>query len=168
MRKTIIFRILYFSLGVVVVFSALKVFGPSLMILERESRHDFDTTVARVIENAKEKKWEVPKVYNFQKIFLKETAVDVGRLTVVELCQPSLAAGLLKEDVTKFVSVMMPAAIAVYEKADGRVYVAGMNLNLMGRLFGGNISRAMQGASHDHREILRFLAIPENDQGNMK
>ena len=50
---------------------------------------------------------------------------------------------------------LMPCAIAVYEGDDGAVYVSGMNMGLMGKMFGGNIAEVMGGSvADDERKIL--------------
>ncbi|KAF5410762.1 MAG: hypothetical protein C5S47_05715 [Candidatus Methanogasteraceae archaeon] len=47
------------------------------------------------------------------------TSFHHPRIKVVEMCQPEYASGPLGTDDTKFVAVMMPCAVAVYEKSDG-------------------------------------------------
>jgi hypothetical protein len=49
----------------------------------------------------------------------------------------------------------MPCAWGVYEGDDGRVYITGMNMGLMGKMFGGNIAKVMGGSvSKDEARML--------------
>jgi hypothetical protein len=50
----------------------------------------------------------------------------------------------------------MPCAWGVYKGKDGKVYISGMNMGLMGKMFGGNIAKVMGGTvSKDEQAILK-------------
>ena len=51
---------------------------------------------------------------------------------------------------------MMPCAFAVYEKSDGHIYVASMNVGIMGKVFGGEIDTTMSKVAQDDQKILGF------------
>jgi hypothetical protein len=53
---------------------------------------------------------------------------------------------------------MMPCTISVYEKQDGKVYIAHVNAGLMGRLFGGTISEVMGGPLSDEQNQFVIFA----------
>ena len=72
------------------------------------------------------------------------------------MCQPEIASGLLKNNENKKVGVLVPCAIAVYDKGD-EVYVANMNVGMMGKMFGGEIATAMDKVAAENAEILEFL-----------
>ena len=146
-----------FLLGILVVMVAMKVMAPSMMIHERVSPLGFEETVERIQQNAEALGWSVTKIYNFQEAIMAKGLGDVGRIKVLELCQPHYAYGLLEDGNNKFVSVMMPCAIAVYEKEDGSVYVSSMNVGFMGKIFGGGIDEAMSKVAGDDKKILSFL-----------
>ncbi|MFE8035155.1 DUF302 domain-containing protein [Thiohalocapsa marina] len=129
----------------------------SLMIQERRSPYDFDRTVALVQENARAQGWLVPKVHNFQQSLVKHGQPDPGRLTVIKLCKPEFATRMFGSDDTKYVSVMAPCSISVYEKTDGNTYVASMRMGLIGHLMGAEVGRVMADVDADDRQILRFL-----------
>ncbi|MEA1895823.1 MAG: DUF302 domain-containing protein [Euryarchaeota archaeon] len=145
-----------FVLGVIIVLFVMKMAAPRMMVHEVKGPYDFDTTVDTVIANAKSEGWTVPKVYNFQKSILDAGSGDVGRIKVIEMCQPEYASGLLKADDTKFVAVMMPCAVAVYEKSNGGTYVASMNVGIMGKVFGGAVDQTMSKVAADDKKILGF------------
>ncbi|RLG28770.1 DUF302 domain-containing protein [Methanosarcinales archaeon] len=157
--KTAIIALGGFVLGVIVVLFIMKMAAPGMMIHEVKSPYDFNTTVDTIIANAKSEGWTVPKTYNFQKSILDAGAGDVGRTEVIEMCQPEYASGLLGADDTKFVAVMMPCAVAVYEKSDGGTYVASMNVGIMGKVFGGAVDQTMSKVAADDKKILGFAQV---------
>lgn len=114
---------------------------PGFMIKEVESPLGFEATIEKVIENAKEMKWKVPKSWkiNFQKNLLKVVKIDVGPNQVIGMCDPDAAAKILIHDELKQLSVMMPCSIAFYEKSDGKTYISIMNMQMLGTLFGEKI-----------------------------
>jgi len=63
---------------------------------------------------------------------------------IVELCKAEYAKDVLSTNPE--VSTLIPCAWGVYEGDDGNSYITGMNMGLMGKMFGGNIARVM-GAS---------------------
>ena len=62
-----------------------------------------------------------------------------------KIWQPDHAEAVLQDDAARFLSVMMPCSIAVYEKADGKTYISTMDAALMGRMFGGTAKKVMAG-----------------------
>jgi len=154
--KTIITTLGGFVLGVIIVMIVMKRTAPGMMIHEAKSPYDFNTTLDTVIANAESEGWTVPKVYDFQKSILDAGAGDVGKIKVIEMCQPEYASGLLGADDTKFVAVMMPCAVAVYETSDGGTCVASMNIGIMGKVFGGAVDQTMSKVAADDKKILGF------------
>jgi uncharacterized protein (DUF302 family) len=51
----------------------------------------------------------------------------------------------------------MPCRLGIYETGDGQVYVAGMNIGLMSRMFGSEVAQAMQQASADEEAMLQAV-----------
>ena len=130
--------------------------GP-VMIAEHESPYDFDKTLTLVQENAKETGWTIPKVHDFQKSLVKHGQPDPGKLVVVKLCNPEIATRMFGSDERKYVSVMAPCSISIYEKADGKTYVSAMRMGLMGKLMGGEIGKVMADIEADDQRILNFI-----------
>lgn len=147
-----------FVVGVLVTVAVTAIAAPGLMIEERRSPYDVATTVQTIVTNATARGWVVPKIYDFREALARPAGPDLAPIRVVELCQRDYARELLKSGRNRFVATMMPCAIAVYEKEDGRTYVASMNVGLMGRLFGGEIRAIMGKVAEDDKEILNFLA----------
>jgi uncharacterized protein (DUF302 family) len=72
---------------------------------------------------------------------------------IVELCNATYARDILMTNPE--VSTLMPCAWGVYEGKDGRIYISGMNMGLMGKMFGGNIAKVMGTAvSKDEARML--------------
>jgi uncharacterized protein (DUF302 family) len=63
------------------------------------------------------------------------------QVKIVELCKAEYARDVLSTNPE--VSTLMPCAWGVYEGDDGKIYISGMNMGLMGKMFGGNIAKVM-------------------------
>nr|QNO50072.1 hypothetical protein NEPELPOK_00023 [Methanosarcinales archaeon ANME-2c ERB4] len=100
--KTVITALRGFVLGVIVMMFVMKMAAPGMMIHEVKSPCDFNTTVETVISNAESEGWIVPKVYDFRKSIMDAGSGNVGRIKIIEMCQPEYASGLLGADDTKF------------------------------------------------------------------
>lgn len=128
-----------------------------IMVQENESPYQFDKTVELITENAKGRGWMVPKIYDFQKSLIAAGQPDPGPVKVIKLCHPKYAGPLLSKDDSKFIAVMMPCSVAVYEKSDGNTYVTSMNMDLMSRLFSGEVGSVLSQVAEEDEIILRFV-----------
>ena len=52
---------------------------------------------------------------------------------------------------------LMPCAIGVYTKSDGKTYVVNMRAGLMGIMMGGVVADVMEVVDVDQKKILAFL-----------
>lgn len=111
------------------------------MLLERVSPLGFEETLARIEKNAKGLGWKVPEKWkvNFRGNMKRATGKDIGPNKVLKMCEPNAAVELLLKDEYKQLTAMMPCTIAVYEKSDGKTYISMMNLELMGKMYGGDV-----------------------------
>ena len=116
---------------------------PSMMIVTRESKLGFDDTVAKVQERIVEQGWSVKGVSDVKHEINKAGYEFQPRVKIIKLCKAEYAKEVLTTD--RFVSCLMPCSISVWEDDDGRVYLSEMNMALMAKLFGGNISKVMGG-----------------------
>ena len=96
--KTIAIAIGGFVAGIIVMLIVIKIAAPGMMIHETKSPYDFNTTVTTIVSNAENINWKVTKVYDFQKSIQDAGKGDVGRIKVIEICQPEYASGLLGKD----------------------------------------------------------------------
>lgn len=113
------------------------------MLLEHSSPLGFDETVVKLEKNAKALGWKVPKKWkvDFQKNLKRATGKDIGKNKVLKMCAPEAAVPLLMQDKYKMLTALMPCTIAVYEKSDGKTYIAMMNLKVMGQMYGPDVAK---------------------------
>ena len=143
--------------GVVIGAVGLREMIPGMMIQERQSSLSFDATVERIQTNAQENGWMIPKVHNLRKSLMAHGYDDVGGMAVIEMCKPDYSSIILSDDSQKSVSVMMPCAVAVYEKQDGTTWISTMRSDKMGALLGGNVKTAMSGVYSEEPKLFDFV-----------
>jgi len=156
MKKNIIYII-----GLTLALSGLSGCGSmmkNMMVQERQSPYGLDETVAKIVSRAKEKGWKVPdEPKKMEKSIKKAGGPDLPPVRLIELCQPQYAGKLLAQDDTRYVSVMMPCTISVYQKSDGKTYVANMKARNFG-MMPGAVGEVMGGGVADDQDyFLEFL-----------
>jgi len=156
--NSLVVFVLALAIGVAGTLYAIHLNMGTLMVTEVASPLGFDETLERLESNAKKLGWKVPKKWkaNFQRNFKKIVGKDIGPMRLLKLCEPGIAADLLIADKNKFLSVMMPCTFGVYEKSDGKVYVAMMNLELIATVMGGDVVPAMEKAWPDMLAMVKF------------
>ncbi|MEN7973763.1 MAG: DUF302 domain-containing protein, partial [Verrucomicrobiota bacterium] len=118
---------------------------PKQMIKERKSPLGYEETIAKIEQNVKDSGWIISSTKHLDKSMAKY-GKDVPPTTLINICQPDHAEAILQDDSARYISIMMPCTISVYEKSDGSTYVATMGMKLMGKMFGGLIAEVMGGA----------------------
>ena len=78
------------------------------------------------------------------------------RVMLIELCELNHAASILNNDADRMISVMMPYAITVDNKPDGKTGIGHMNAGLMGQLFGGNVAKVMGVVTGQQQNFVNF------------
>ena len=128
------------------------------MLIEVPSPLGFEATLERLEANAKDMGWKVPEKWkvDFQRNLLKVTDTDIGPNRVLKMCEPFAAVKLLLKDEYKQLTAMMPCTIAVYEKSDGKTYVAMMNLEAMGQMYGGDVIEMTKELAPQMEQMLKF------------
>jgi uncharacterized protein (DUF302 family) len=113
------------------------------MLIEHPSPLGFEETLVTLEKNAKALGWKVPKKWkvDFQKNLKRVTGKDIGKNKVLKMCAPNAAVPLLMRDEYKMLTALMPCTIAVYEKSDGKTYIAMMNLKVMGQMYGPDVAK---------------------------
>jgi uncharacterized protein (DUF302 family) len=127
---------------------------PGMMLVTHESRYD---TVAETCAQLKiaieENGWSCPAIRDMNRTMEKHGVTMERPVKIVELCNATYAKAVLTTNPE--VSTLMPCAWGVYEGDDGKVYITGMNMGLMGKMFGGNIAKVMGGSvSKDEARML--------------
>ncbi len=153
MKKLLITGISTFIAGgLLAVFVVFKM-SPGMMLLEDSSPHNFETTVQKFEQAVKQQGWKIPKVHDLQAT-MHGFGKTVGPVMVFELCHPEHAEKILRESEERIVSTMMPCRVAIYEKADGRVYVSRMNSALMANAMGGIVKQVMAEAFLENEQMI--------------
>lgn len=136
--------------------------APKMMLKELESPYGVEESVAKIKEGAEKlneaqgTKWVSPGVKLLHKSIKKHGGGDVLPVMLVDLCEPFHASAILTKDDARIVSVMMPCTISVYEKSDGKTYIAHMNAGLLGGMFGGVVAEVMGEVDGQQHDILEF------------
>lgn len=126
------------------------------LIIEQVSPFDVATTVKKLIEAAILEEWQNPAVHNLQQSLAK-SGKEVRPVQVIEICKPEYSGQMLEKNHERIVSVMMPCRISVYEKEDGKAYVALINTAALSAGMPPTITKAMQGASDETFEIVKSV-----------
>jgi uncharacterized protein (DUF302 family) len=126
---------------------------PGLMMLEDETRYDFDTTVQVFEEKLSNAGWSVLVIHDMQET-LQGHGHDVLNVKIFELCSARYSAEILKLDDERIVSPLMPCRVAVYEKSNGNTYISRMDSELMAKPFGGVINEVMQQAASEIEDVI--------------
>ncbi|HHN48724.1 MAG TPA: DUF302 domain-containing protein [Bacteroidales bacterium] len=127
-----------------------------LMLKEDVSKYDFETTSTKLEKAVLDKGWKIPAVHDLQAT-MHNFGKTVGPVKVFELCHPNHAEKILKRSEERIVSTMMPCRVAIYEKADGKVYVSRMNSGLVARTMGGIVNEVMQEAFADSEKMVEAV-----------
>lgn len=154
MKNSVLTGIIGFIAGVLI--SLLVVFKlvPSMMLKEDISPYDFQTTVGKFEKAVLDQGWKIPAVHDLQAT-LHNFGKTVGPVKVFELCHPDHAEKILKKSEERIVSTMMPCRVAIYEKADGNVYLSRMNSGLVAKTMGGIINEVMQEAFAENEQMIQ-------------
>lgn len=128
------------------------------MLIEVPSPLGFEETLERLEENARELGWKVPGKWkvDFQQNLMMVTDTDIGPARVLKMCEPFAAVKLLVKDEYKQLTAMMPCTIAVYEKSDGKTYIAMMNLEAMGQMYGGGVLEMTKELAPQMEQMLKL------------
>jgi uncharacterized protein (DUF302 family) len=129
------------------------------LIIEKVSPFNVTETVEKLIEAAKQKEWQNPATHNLQQSLAK-SGKDVRPVQVVEICKPEYSGRMLELNHERVVSVMMPCRISVYEKEDGKTYVALMNMSAMSAGLPDTVQEPVKNASEETLSIVKSVVGP--------
>lgn len=128
-------------------------------IVEQESPFDVPTTVEKIVEAAKNREWQNPATHDLQQSLAK-SGKTVRPVQVVEICKPDFSGLMLERNHERIFSVMMPCRISVYEKEDGKTYIALLDTSSMSAGMPDAVAMAMTAASKDSFEIVQAAIHP--------
>jgi len=128
---------------------------PSMMLTVHDSKYsDVDETCEALKTAIEANGWNCPAIRNMNKAMARYGVhFDRPPVRIVELCRADYAERVLTTNPE--VSTLMPCAWGVWKGPDGKVYISGMNMGLMGKMFGGVIAEVMgTDVSRDEAKIL--------------
>lgn len=128
-------------------------------IIEQVSPYDVATTVERIIDTAVLKEWQNPATHNLQQSLAK-SGRQVRPVQVIEICKPAFSGQMLERSDERIFSIMMPCRISVYEKEDGKTYVALLDTSAMSAGMPETVMAAMKGASDESFDIVNTVINP--------
>jgi uncharacterized protein (DUF302 family) len=127
-------------------------------ILENPSKYNFDKTVELLMTEAERREWKIPAVHDLQ-LSLAKSGKAVKPVKVIEICKPEYSGQMLELNDERIISVMMPCRISVYEKEDGKAYVALINAASLVAGLPVKIAKVMKAASDETFEIVKTVAV---------
>jgi len=117
----------------------------SKMVVSKASAHAFDETCDRVEKVVGEAEgWSFPNdSFDMGAKLIEKNALpdNLKRIKQYYVCSPKIAKTVLGD--TPKLSAIMPCTWAVYEKVDGSVWLASMNIPMMSKMMGGVVGQAM-------------------------
>jgi uncharacterized protein (DUF302 family) len=145
--------------GFIVCGSLMFTMMPGMMLSVHQSRFDtVEETCAALEKAVVEAGWVTPATRDMRKSMAKHGVDFAGDVRIVELCKADYAKKVLTTNPE--VLTLMPCAWGVYKGADDKVYVSGMNMGLMGKMFGGTIAEVMGGAvAKDEHRMLSTVIV---------
>lgn len=155
-KETLITVVIGLLIGVLLMGVTVFKMAPSLMMLEDESKYDFETTIANFENEVEAAGWSVPTVHDMQET-LEGFGHQVDEIKIYELCSSKYSAEILKLDDERIVSPMMPCRVSIYTKSNGKTYIGRMNSGLVAKTFGGVIDEIMKMAADDTEAMLDKL-----------
>jgi len=154
----IVFTILGFLVGIIFSGITINLSAGNMMIKEMVSPYDYNKTIETIVNRINAMpEWHTVTVYDMNKEVTENGGKPIGKYSIIKYCSGKYASEMLMADNRKPMGAMMPKAFAVYEKADGQVYVATANGAVMGKLFGGETETLIEKVSLEVEEMLRFM-----------
>jgi len=127
--------------------------APGMMLIEAESKYNFEESVAKFNQTVLDMGWKIPVIHDMRETMYKN-GFSVNSMKVFELCHPGHAYQILQLDDERIVSSMMPCRVSIYEKSDGKTYISWMNTAMLGNMMGGVIAEVMGQASADSERMI--------------
>jgi len=128
---------------------------PKMMLVTHQSRfRTVEETCEQLKTSIEAGGWSCPAIRDMNMTISQKGIQMARRVMIVELCKAQYAKDVLSTNPE--VSTLMPCAWGVYEGDDKNIYITGMDMGLMGKMFGGNIARIMGGSvALDEKQMLK-------------
>lgn len=144
-------------IGIIISSVAWVLTMPKIILKEQVSPLGFKETIKALEDAVTEGGWIILDKVDLQNA-MDKTDKNIPKSVVMKICEPHMVSTIMNDDEGMIGSVIMPCTISVYEKKDGRSYVATVNTRLLGRIFGGTVSKVVSGSvTDDTKAFLAFL-----------
>ena len=155
MDHSIMFLILGLIVGVSLTAVIVWLAMPKMMLVTHKSRYQSVEETCQQLKAAVEANgWSCPAIRDMNMTISQKGIQMDRRVMIVELCKAQYAKDVLSTNPE--VSTLMPCAWGVYQGNNKNIYITGMNMSLMGKMFGGNIARIMGGSvAVDEKQMLK-------------
>ncbi|NLI09768.1 MAG: DUF302 domain-containing protein [Elusimicrobia bacterium] len=135
----------------------------NIMIKEFPSAYGYEETINIIKERISNKKgWHLFGVIDQGSEIVANGGSPVGRIAIIHYCHGGFASMMFSADSRKKISVFSPKAVSVYEKKDGKTYIAMMNGGLMKLLSSGEMREIVKAVSREVKEI--FVVLHKKEQ----
>ena len=160
-----------FLVGAVVVGVAFAFLMRNYMVKEIQLPGTFGEACKALEEAVQEREgWGQPiPAWEFYKSQISKglSYDNIKNLKIFFVCKPSHANRIVRR--FPFMSAMMPCSWSLYERTDGRVVLAKMNIGLMSKVFLGNLIGTVMGeVAREEEEILAGLFRRLEGTGNQE
>jgi len=119
--------------GAVIMFIGGAVYLRHSLIVESECRQGLEETAAKIAANAKAyPAWTVQQVP-----CAASQASDGSKIAAFRFCNQGYAKMIVEDPSDRKFSCAIPCALSLYQKPDGKTYMARLNMPLLARIIGG-------------------------------
>jgi uncharacterized protein (DUF302 family) len=147
--------VLFILIGMVLMGFGVWFMMPKLMFTMYKSESDFEKTMNKLKDEINATgEWKVTKESDFQKNIQDAGHGKIEKVGSIAVCNPKYASLILTEEPNRKVTSIMPLSIGIYENKSKQVYVSGLNIRLLGMMFGGTIAKVMNMAGNDVKNII--------------
>jgi uncharacterized protein (DUF302 family) len=129
-----------------------------MMLKEIRSPYHFEKTV-EVLTNRinSQPGWHVVQIIDQNSAVQEGGGKEIGNFKIIQYCHGEYSSEMLGKDDRKKIGAMMPKTFAVYEKANGQIFIATANGMVMGKLFGGETEELIEKVSLEIENVLSFV-----------
>ena len=153
-----LFTLLVAALAALLFFRYMQNHFIQMMIREIPSPLGFSETVEKLTANINQKPgWHVFNTVNQDREIVVNGGASIGRMTILQFCHGAFASQMFTDESRRRMSVFSPRNISVYEKADGKAYVAIMNGDLMIKFTPPATRAIIREVARDVKSMLSFL-----------
>ncbi len=144
-------------LGILITGISINLSGENILFQEIKSPFDYEKTV-RIMEKeiTKTQGWHIIKVFDYNEEVQHGGGKPIGKYAIIEFCNSKTASIMLQADNRKKIGAMLPKRFAIYEKSDGKVYIAAGNGPVMLHLFKEDARKIANQVSLEVQKMLLF------------